>query len=145
MSFTFNASRDKRAGKRVPRQRGQPQDECGAGQPSRGGFTLVEMLVAVVILAVGVLGLAATSATVLRQMTGANMQSRASQIAASRIELLSGRTCPALGVAGSATTGAVTETWNVAPAANQTLNVTVSVTFAGRTNPEQFRTVIACF
>lgn len=40
----------------------------------RGGFTLVELVVALVILAVGILGLAGTTAYVVRQVAVAGMQ-----------------------------------------------------------------------
>lgn len=40
-----------------------------AGLVERGGFTLVEVVVAVVVLAVGLLGLAATTGWVVRQTT----------------------------------------------------------------------------
>jgi prepilin-type N-terminal cleavage/methylation domain-containing protein len=112
---------------------------------SRDGFTVVEMLVAIVILSVGVLGLAATSAVVLRQMTGAKTQTNAAQIAASRVEMLSGKLCSTTATTGSAVSGAVKESWTIAPASNKTLTATVSVAFKGRANPEQFKTVIACF
>ena len=121
------------------------QAENVNGQNARDGFTIVELLVAVVILAVGVLGLAATSAVVLQQMTGAKVQTNASQIAQSRVELLAGKSCPAMAFTGSATSGQVKETWTVTPSSNRTLTANVSVTFPGRTNPEQFNTVIACF
>ena len=38
---------------------------------SRDGFTIVEVVVAIVILSIGILGLAATAGVVVRQMTGA--------------------------------------------------------------------------
>ena len=40
-------------------------------ESNRDGFTLVEVMVAIVILAVGILGLAATASVVTKQMTGA--------------------------------------------------------------------------
>jgi prepilin-type N-terminal cleavage/methylation domain-containing protein len=111
----------------------------------RSGFTVVELVVAVVVLSVGLLGLAGTSAVVLKQMKGAKTQLSASQIAASRIEKLSGTACLKSATLGTATANGVTESWTVAPTDNETMTAVVSVTFAGRTNPEQFNTVIACF
>jgi type IV pilus assembly protein PilV len=116
-----------------------------ASGPSRAGFTVVELIVAVVILSIGLLGLAGASAVVLKQMKGAKTQLSASQIAASRIEKLAGNACLKVALAGSSTANGVTETWAVAPTDNQTMTATVSVAFTGRTNPEQFTTVIACF
>ena len=116
-----------------------------ARRSRRAGFTIVELVVAVVVLSIGLLGLAGTSAVVLRQMKGAKEQLTASQVAASRIENLSGNTCPKLALVGSASTLGVGETWVVIPTENSTMLVQVAVTFSGRTNPEYFRTVVACF
>ena len=43
------------------------------GREGNGGFTMVEVIAAIVILAVGVLGLAGTTAYVVRQVTLANV------------------------------------------------------------------------
>jgi type IV pilus assembly protein PilV len=119
-------------------------DAIPAVQKRRSGFSIVELLVAVVILAIGVLALAGTSAIVLRQMTGARTQTNASQIASSRIEYMSGMDCAGLAASGSSTTPGVTESWTVKAADNGTIQAEVSVTIRGRTSPEVFRTVIAC-
>ena len=77
---------------------------------ARAGFTLVELIIAIVILVVGVLGLASTAAVVMRQITGSSMQTRAAMMAQSRLETLRSQPCANM-VAGTATTGGVTETW----------------------------------
>lgn len=46
------------------------------GSQSQGGFTIVEIVVAVIILAVGVLGMAGTTAFVVRQVTLAQITTR---------------------------------------------------------------------
>jgi prepilin-type N-terminal cleavage/methylation domain-containing protein len=112
---------------------------------SRRGFTIVELLVAVILLAIGLLGLAGTSGVVLRQMTRGNAQSMGSQVAASRFEMLAGRLCNATPTSGTATSRGVTESWSVTTAANETAIATVSVTMTGRKNAEAFSTVISCF
>ena len=112
---------------------------------ARKGFTIVELLVAVLILAVGVLSLASTSGVVLQQMNGANTQTHGSYIAASRFEDLSGRKCMGLDGTGSTTSRGVTETWTVTAAENSTMVASVTIVMQGRTTPELYKTVISCF
>ena len=54
-----------------------PATVAGAGEPvrahTRAGFTMVEVIIAIVILAVGVLGMAGTTAFVVRQITLADL------------------------------------------------------------------------
>ncbi len=59
----------------------------------RRGFTLVELIVAIVILSVGVLGLASTAAVVTRQIGGGAQQARAAAVAQARFESLRGMSC----------------------------------------------------
>jgi prepilin-type N-terminal cleavage/methylation domain-containing protein len=112
---------------------------------AREGFTIVELLVAIVILAIGVLGLAGTSAVVLQQMSGGNTQQIGSQIAASRFEKIAGRKCTGFAPSGTRYSRGVTETWNYAAADNGTMVATVTLNIQGRTQPEVYSTVISCF
>ena len=87
-----------------------PDVEAPAVQ--RRGFTLVEVMVAIVILSIGVLGLAATAGVVVRQMTGAVHQSVASTVAYSRMEKIRTSNCVAMkDSSGTATTRNVQEKW----------------------------------
>lgn len=64
---------------------------------SRRGFTIVEVLVAIVLLAIGVLGIAGVSAMALRQTSIADQQNVAALVAQSRMERYrGGLTCPAI-------------------------------------------------
>lgn len=85
------------------------------GTMPRRGFTVTEVVVAVMILSVGVLGLAGTSAAVARQMGGSADMTRAASRAASRMERLSGLTvCPPVaGVTGTETSNGVVERWSM--------------------------------
>ena len=73
-----------------------------------------------VVLSVGVLGLAATAAVVLRQMTASSHQRLAAKIAASRLERIRAASCVAMrdssAPAAGVTTGHVTEHWQVVAA-----------------------------
>jgi prepilin-type N-terminal cleavage/methylation domain-containing protein len=122
--------------------------ECDAANrrgKAQSGFTIVELLVAVVILAIGVLGLAGTSAVVLQQMNGGNTQQVGSQIAASRFEKMASRKCTGFALSGSRYTRGVTETWAYKAAENNTMVATVTLNIQNRTQPEVYQTVISCF
>ena len=82
----------------------------------RRGFSLIEVVVAILILTVGVLGLAATSTVVTRQIGGGAQQNTAANLAASRFEQMRARDCTTLTSAGAAvTTSGVSELWTVTP------------------------------
>ena len=49
----------------------------------RRGLTLVEVMIAILVFAIGALGLAATSAAILRQMASSAKRSRAAHLSAS--------------------------------------------------------------
>lgn len=80
---------------------------------SRRGFTVVELVIAIIILAIGVVGLMATSLVVLRQMRTGQRQAVAATLAQSTFDSLASRPCAAL-VSGSAN-GAmgIREWWTV--------------------------------
>ena len=85
----------------------------------RRGFTLIEVVVAIMILAVGVLGLAATSSVVTRQIGGGGQQNNAANLAASRFERMRARTCTALTSAAAASTvNGISERWFVTTVAD---------------------------
>lgn len=88
-----------------------------AARSARRGFTLVEVMVAIVVLSIGVLGLAATAGVVVRQMTGAVHQSVAATVAYSRMERIRTGNCVAMkdssSPAAGVTTRNVTERWAI--------------------------------
>ena len=76
----------------------------------RAGFTLIEIMVALVILAVGVLGLAGTTALVVRQVTMADVATERSAAHQTVVERLRATTFDSIG-AGSDTVGIFTAKW----------------------------------
>ena len=112
-----------------------------AGRPrtSRGrrGFSLVELMVAMMLLTVGVLGLASVSAYAIRQDSVATRANSATLVAQSRMERLRSRRCVDI-AAGTATTNNVTESWTVTSVGSKT--VTVKGTFTYKTRRGQTRT-----
>jgi type II secretory pathway pseudopilin PulG len=76
------------------------------------GFTIVEALVAILILNVGLLGLIGSAGVVTRMIGQGRMASQAAALAGERIEALRSERCPASG-GGSETRGAVTVLWEI--------------------------------
>lgn len=118
----------------------------GAADRSRGGFTLVELIVAMLMLTIGLLGLAGVGAVVLKQMKGGTYQTIAASIAQSRFEQLEGDPCASI-VSGSATVRGMSETWTVSTLGLRAKTVRDTVTFVGTkgiTKKVGLHTVIAC-
>jgi Tfp pilus assembly protein PilV len=80
----------------------------------RGGTTLVELLVALVLLAVGALALAATGALAAREGVRGSARAEAALAGLSRLESLAATPCSALaqGAAADSTRG-LAERWTV--------------------------------
>jgi prepilin-type N-terminal cleavage/methylation domain-containing protein len=113
----------------------------------RDGFTLIELVVAIMILVVGVLGLAGTAGAVSRMVGGAAQQTIAANVAASRFETLRSLPCSQV-VANTATTRNMAEKWTVTTdAGSSNLTVTDSITYnaaGGRTRQLAFQSLIRC-
>jgi prepilin-type N-terminal cleavage/methylation domain-containing protein len=110
----------------------------------RRGFSLIELLVAIVIIDVGVLALAATTLALVAQRTELRARAVAVRAASTRLEWLGAGPCQA--TSGSAAAGAlVVEHWDVQPGANATRELSDSVTF-GHGNAHTFvvRTRLPC-
>jgi type IV pilus assembly protein PilV len=121
---------------------------------TRGGFTLIEVMVAIVILAVGVLGMLTTSSLVTRMIGRGKVTTRAAQVAETRLEILrqqalsSTPSCSTLGASGTATTAGLAEAWTVTtPAISaklRQLDVTVTYPITGGTRTAKVSTIIRC-
>ena len=112
---------------------------------SRAGFTIVELIVSMIILAVGVLGLAATAASVTRNMGGGVRNTIAANIAASRLERLRSMRCNTL-VSGADTARGIVSNWTVTQV-TRGVQVTETVSWRtpqGRTRVRVYNTTIPC-
>jgi type IV pilus assembly protein PilV len=113
---------------------------------SRSGFTIVELIVAMLMLTIGLLGLAGVGAVVLKQMKGGTYQTIAASIAQSRFEQLEGDPCASI-VGGTATVRGMTEKWNVSAMGLRAKTVYDTVTFvtsSAETEKVGIHTVVAC-
>jgi prepilin-type N-terminal cleavage/methylation domain-containing protein len=100
------------------------------------GFTLIEVLVAVLARGVGLLALVGTSAGVTRMIGRGKIETRAAQAASSRMETLrlaadaTSPRCsdPGFASGGPVLSGGMTESW-VVPPAGKVRRVRVTVTY----------------
>ena len=116
------------------------------------GFTVVEVLVAVVVLSVGVIALVSSAAMVTRMIGRGKMETRAAQVASRRLETLrriaysTSPRCTAGGFAngGPQTTQGVTETWQLTGTSPRTITVNVSYATAYGTHTDVLTTLVEC-
>jgi prepilin-type N-terminal cleavage/methylation domain-containing protein len=112
---------------------------------SQRGFTIIEMLIAVVIFSVGLLALAGTAAVIMTTLTTTQSRSIATSVAESRFERIGATPCLSRDFGGTAVTRGITETWTLVRLARAD-DVTVAVTYLSQHQPrsEQFRTFLPC-
>jgi prepilin-type N-terminal cleavage/methylation domain-containing protein len=114
----------------------------------RDGFTLIELMVAIIILVVGVLGLAGTAGMVSRMVGGAAHQTIAANVATSRFETLRSVPCAQV-VDGTATTRNNNESWTVTqdPSTANLIAVADTITYTaagGHSRTLAFQSYIIC-
>ena len=122
---------------------------------ARPGFTIIEIMVAVMSLAVGVVAMASTAAVTGRQMNEGNTRNRAASVAQSRFELYAARGTAATGCNNIVAVGAsasfdstrrgIRERWTVRrPADNGTVVVADTLTLPRVSGAMTFESVIRC-
>jgi prepilin-type N-terminal cleavage/methylation domain-containing protein len=119
----------------------------------RSGFTIVEVLVAVVVLSIGVIALMGSTAMTTRMIGQGRRTTMAMEVATRRLETLraiANTTSPpctagAFASGGPITTDGVTETWIVPNAGTaRAVNTIVTYARAGGTYTDTLQTVIRC-
>jgi len=113
---------------------------------SRGGFTIIELVVAIIIMTVGVLALATGSAGVAKQMRAGNQVALASVVAQARLETIRSLGCISL-ANGTASTRGMTEKWAITWLSSRSRVVTESVTYVPRAKVSRtlaMRSVVPC-
>lgn len=93
------------------------------------GFTLVELLIATVVLAVGLLALTSAGGAIVKLGARGQQLARIAVAASSRLELLRSQGCGA--ASGASDSGALPERWSVMPSAARTRTIVDSVTRDG--------------
>jgi prepilin-type N-terminal cleavage/methylation domain-containing protein len=110
----------------------------------RRGVTLIEVVVAIVLLAVGGLALAGSAAITLRRMSDGSRSAAAASIARSRAETSFSQSCAALSSGNQRTFGVRSE-WSIAGGA-LSADVHQRVTYFTRSgdHADEFRTTVPC-
>jgi prepilin-type N-terminal cleavage/methylation domain-containing protein len=117
------------------------------------GFTIIEIIIAIVVLTVGILGLVSTAALVTRMIARGQRSGDAASFAARRLERLRPATCiAAQRVNGSDTlyrgsTWVAINTWTFTDAGNNNFRlkiVTTAKTIKNRTRNDSTETTIPC-
>jgi prepilin-type N-terminal cleavage/methylation domain-containing protein len=117
----------------------------GMNTPPRiAGYTLIEVIVALLVFTVGALALAASSAMVARAMAMNSQRERGGRVAASRIALLKSQCGTA--VSGSERLREIESAWSVARSDRGRLGITETVSYASLRGPrsQTYRTTIWC-
>ncbi len=100
-----------------------PASPAGDHPHASAGFTMVELIIAIVVLAVGVLGLAGTTAYIVRQVTLADLMTERAVALQSVIEEVQATPFASIG-SGADSVGAFAVSWSSAAETSQSLLVT---------------------
>ncbi len=110
------------------------------------GLTIVEVVVAILILSVGLVALTTTAASVASMIGEGRRLTEAAALAAERTELLLAQPCPPVG-SGASTRGPYAVAWQVVGAVGgraRAVTVTVARGTPRGTRTDTLRTVRAC-
>jgi hypothetical protein len=118
-----------------------PRSRCA--WQTKAGCTVVELLVAIMVFAVGALSLAGSSAVVLRQLHSAHTRSTAASVVSSRIALIASAPC------GNNSNGVVShsglsESWSAEPSGPSAVLARVQVTFLRGGQSQHFESIASC-
>lgn len=120
-------------------------DTAAAGRDKRAGFTIIEVMIAIVVLGVGVMALVGSSAMVTRMIGAGRTSTEAVEIANSRIEYLrraaysTATPCThAQFAAGTSSGTGYTEKWTITTQPNSIRVVTDSVIYRTTRGPRPF-------
>lgn len=113
----------------------------------RSGFTLVEMMVAVMIMAVGLLAMVSTSAYVVRQVGGGAQMTVAANVIQSRMEWMRSHPCASFTTERNVETRGVREMWKPGATVNKVLAVTYVAKYSvsGSEKRRDYTVMIPCW
>ena len=107
--------------------------ETPARRHTRGGFSMVEVIIAMIILTVGVLGLAGTTAFIVRQVTLSDLMTERAAAFQTVVDRLQSLPYDSVG-SGSDSIGIFATTWTSVASGGQNKIVTIITTGPGMTS-----------
>ena len=114
---------------------------------NRKGLSIIEVIIAMIVLTFGLLGMAGFSMTLTKQFKASTKQETAALLVQSRIDSVASIRCQALAPSGNETGTqtvlGVTEKWVIADG-NDIKVLTDTVTFTPRVRPLVYRSIIPC-
>lgn len=109
------------------------------------GFSLIELIVAILILTVGILGLAATAGQVQRMVGWGGRYGGSAMVANMQLETLRATPCASLAASGTATKGIYALSWTVASSGNlRTFTLTVTYPNGRSTRNDVYESQRSC-
>lgn len=112
---------------------------------SERGFSLIELVVAVLILTIGILGLAAAAGNVQKMVGWGGRYGASAAIANAQLEQLRATPCASLAASGTATKGIYGLSWTVTTAGNlRTFTLTVTYPNGRSTRSDVYETERSC-
>jgi prepilin-type N-terminal cleavage/methylation domain-containing protein len=108
------------------------------------GYTLIEVIVALLVFTVGALALAASSAVIAQAMATNALRERGGRVAASRIALIKSQ-C-GIAVSGSERAQQMESAWSVTRFDRSRVSVTESISYTSPRGPrtQTYRTTVWC-
>ena len=110
----------------------------------RCGCSLVEMIVALLLLSIGVLALVASAAVIARDLATNGIRAAAARTASNRIETIAAA-CQSAG-GGSESVGPTTSTWSVTPLPSGHISVSAGVSYPTPrgTRTDAYTAIVGC-
>ena len=109
------------------------------------GVSLIELMVAILILTVGILGLAMSSGAVERMAGWGGRFAGSAAVANSQLEQLRATPCASLAASGTATKGIYSLSWTVTASGNlRTFALTVTYPNGRSTRVDQYESQRSC-
>ena len=110
----------------------------------RPAFTLVELLIAIVVLTIGLIALAATAGLVASRVGDGGRLTTAAHVARSILDSLTATNCEAV-TSGAELRGGVTATWSASRDSSTTLvNLDVRYNVRRGARTDSFRALVPC-
>lgn len=131
--------------RRVAAHRRRRQTRCVTAPRVRRGSSLIEIMLACMLLTVAILGLLGTSKKIAESVGGSRQQMIAASVAQARLDSLQSLSCTALSsiATGTRTTNGIGESWTITSATN-TRVIVLTLTIPRLSKTVTYRTIVPC-